>query len=120
MRKSGVVNVDELGEELILGAQNGRLTYLEKGSGVIPSDITSNLMSWGELDPQDMIEKNRPSISPSRSVVNNTVEINMNIAEVVHIDKVDQDNLPYLKKVVTKQLDSYMAKVNSAIKAKVR
>lgn len=120
LNKSGIVNVDELGEELILGAHNGRLTYLERDSGVIPADLTSNLMAWGELDPQYMIERNRPVVAPHNSIVNNTVELNMNIAEVVHVDHVDNNNIPDLTKAVQKQLDSYMSKVNSAIKAKVR
>lgn len=120
LKKSGIVNIDELGEELVLGAKNGRLTYLEKGSGVIPADITSNLMSWGELDPQDMLDRNRPTIAPHKSIVNNTVEINMQIAEVVHVDHVDHDTLPDLTKAVKKQMDSYMSQLNSAIKAKVR
>ena len=120
LKKSGLVNIDELGEELVIGAKNGRLTYLEKGSGVIPADITSNLMAWGALNPQDMLDRNRPSITPNKSVINNNVEINMNIAEVVHVDRVDHDTLPDLTKAVKKQMDSYMAQVNNAIKAKVR
>ena len=118
--KSGIVNIDELGEELVIGAHNGRLTYLEKGSGVIPADLTSNLMKWGELDPQDMLDRNRPSIMPSKSIINNEISINMNIAEVVHIDEVTNDTIPDLTKAVQKQMDSYMVKLNNAIKAKVR
>lgn len=120
LEKSGIVNVDELGEELILGAKNGRLTYLEKDSGIIPADITSNLMGWGELNPQAILDRNRPSIAASPSVVNNTTEINLNIKEVVHVDTVTNDTMPDLTKAIDKQLDSYMVKLNNAIKAKVR
>jgi hypothetical protein len=120
LEKSGIVNVDELGEELILGAKNGRLTYLEKDSGIIPADITSNLMGWGELNPQAILDRNRPSIGVSPSVVNNTTEINLNIKEVVHVDTVTNDTMPDLTKAIDKQLDSYMVKLNNAIKAKVR
>lgn len=120
LEKSGIVNVDELGEELILGAKNGRLTYLEKDSGIIPADITSNLMGWGELNPQAILDRNRPSVGVSPSVVNNTTEINLNIKEVVHVDTVTNDTIPDLTKAINKQLDSYMVKLNNAIKAKVR
>lgn len=119
LEKSGIVNIDELGEELILRAQNGRLTYMEKGSGVIPADLTSNLMAWGALDPQDILDRNRPAITAPH-IVNNEMSINMNIAEVVHIDEVTNDTIPDLTKAVQKQMDSYMTKLNNAIKAKVR
>ena len=119
LNKSGIVNVDELGEELILRAQNGRLTYMEKGSGVVPADLTSNLMEWGKLDPSDMLDRSRPAINAPH-VVNNEININMNIAEVVHIDEVTNDTIPDLTKAVQKQMDAYMLKVNNAIKAKVR
>lgn len=113
--KSGIVNIDELGEELVLGAKNGRLSYLEKGSSVIPADITSNLMSWGELDPQSMLDRSRPVINAPH-ITNNNIEIDMDIAEVVHIDRVDNNNLPDLTKAVEKQMDKYMKNINSQIR----
>lgn len=112
--------VDELGEELTLHAgPNGRLTYLEKGSGVIPADLTSNLMKWGNLDPSVMLDQNRPTITAPH-VVNNEMNITLDVAEIVHIDTVTQDTIPDLTKAVRKELDSYMLKVNNAIKSKVR
>ena len=120
LAKSGIVNIDELGDELLLRAQNGRLTYMEKGSGIVPADLTENLMGWGKLDPSIMLDQNRPAIAPNQSVVNTTMEVNMNIAEVVHIDSVNNDTIPDLTKAVRKEMDSYMLKVNNAIKAKVR
>lgn len=114
--KSDLYNLDELGEELIIRTHNGRITYLEKGSGVIPADLTSNLMKWGKLNPQDILDRNRPAITPSKSIVNNEININMNIAEVVHIDEVTNDTIPDLTKAVQKQMDSYMAKLNNSLK----
>lgn len=119
LNKSGIVNIDELGEELVLRAQNGRLTYMEKGSGVVPADLTSNLMEWGKLDPSTMLDQNRPSINVPH-IVNNEINIDMHIAEVVHIDHVDNDTLPDLTKAVRKEMDSYMLKVNNALRSKVR
>lgn len=112
--------IDELGEELVLHASGGRLAYLTKGSAVIPHNISENLMKLGSMDPQEMLDRNRPQISPSKSVVNTTMEINMNIAEVVHIDSVSNDTIPDLTKAVRKEMDTYMIKLNNAIKSKVR
>lgn len=111
--------IDELGEELVMHASGGKLTFLSKGSAVIPHDISENLMTLGSIDPQDMLDRNRPQIT-SPHIVNNEININMNIAEVVHVDTVNNDTLPDLTKVVQKQMDSYMSRLNNAIKAKVR
>ena len=113
--------VDEMGlEELVMHAgPNGRLQYLTKGSTVIPHDITENLMQLGQLDPATMIEQNRPTIGASH-IVNNEISITMDIAEVVHIDKVTNDTIPDLTKAVQKQMDSYMSKLNNTIRSKVR
>ena len=113
--------IDEMGlEELVMHAgPDGRLQYLSKGSAVIPHDITKNLMEIGQLDPSMMIDQNRPAIG-AYHVVNNEISITMDIAEVVHIDKVTNDTIPDLTKAVQKQMDSYMSKLNNAIKSKVR
>ena len=115
LNKSGLITVDELGEELVLGAHNGRITYAEKGTGIIPADITSNLMSWGELNPQEMLERNRPTITTSH-IANNEINISMDIAEVVHIDKVTNDTIPNLTKAIEKQMDAYVVKLNNSLK----
>lgn len=111
--------IDELGEELVLGAKNGRLAYLSKGSGVIPADLTSNLMEWGELDPSMMLDQNRPVINNSY-VTNNNLELNMNFGEVVHIDTVTNDTIPNLTKAIDKQLDKYMRGLNAEIRKYAR
>ena len=54
---AGLSFVDELGEELIIRPPSqGRLTYLEKGAGVIPADITKNLWKIGQ-NPNDFFQK---------------------------------------------------------------
>lgn len=111
--------IDELGEELqLVPGKNGRLEYIKKGTGIVPADLTRKLMDIA-MDPQDMLDKNRPSIGAPH-IVNNEININMDIAEVVHIDRVDHDTLPDLTKAVKKEMDSYMLKVNNAIRSKVR
>lgn len=53
----GLSFVDELGEELIIRPPSqGRLTYLEKGAGVIPADITKNLWKIGQ-NPNDFFQE---------------------------------------------------------------
>ena len=111
--------IDELGEELVIRPSNGRMTFMEKGTGVVPADLTSNLMGWGELDPSIMLERNKPVISATH-ITNNNMEVNMEIAEVVHVDHVDSNNLPDLTKAVEKQLDKYMKQLNGQIRKYAR
>ena len=53
---TGFSFVDELGEELIVRPPSqGRLTYLEKGTGIIPANITKNLWKMGQ-NPHEFFE----------------------------------------------------------------
>lgn len=120
LKEAGIVNIDELGEELILRAQNGRLTYMEKGSGIVPADLTANLMEWGKLDPQDMLERNRPSIELSPEVHNTEIHIDNSIAELIHIDNCSTENLPDVKKIVDEALEKHTQKLNNALRKYAR
>lgn len=119
-QESQLALIDELGEELVLRPHNGRLSFMEKGTSVIPADLTENLMEWGELDPSVMLERNRPEIKLHPEVHNTEVNITMDIAEVVHVDRVDNENMPDLTKAVEKQLDKYMKNLNNQIRRYVR
>lgn len=50
--RPGMANVDEHGSELVLrNPPSGRMTYMEKGDGVVPANLTKNLMEWGKFNP---------------------------------------------------------------------
>lgn len=49
--------IDEVGEELVVRPSRGRNVFLEKGSGVIPADVTKTLWEMG-LDPQGFFAEN--------------------------------------------------------------
>jgi hypothetical protein len=53
-------------------------------------------------------------------VTTNNISIEMNIDEVVHVDKVEKDTLPDLAKTIEKQMDKYMKNINQALYGKVR
>lgn len=112
--------IDELGEELVLRAQNGRLTYLEKGSGVVPADLTENLMSWGQLDPRIMIDQNRPSVGVHPEIHNTQIQIDNSIAELIHIDHCDQSTLPDVEKIVNNALEKHTQKLNNSLRKYTR
>ena len=58
--KSAIYNVNELGDELIVPPK-GNFDYLKKGTGVIPANLTKNLMDWGKFNPSNFALNNQPS-----------------------------------------------------------
>lgn len=110
--------VDELGEELIIRPQNGRLTFMEKGTGVVPADLTSNLMEWGTLDPQEMLNRNRPSIGMSPSVVNNTMEIKVDasVGTLLSVENFNGDDPAAVAKMINQALEKHTKNLNNSLK----
>lgn len=112
--------IDELGDELLIRAHNGRLTYMEKGTGIIPEDLTSNLMGWGKLDPSIMLDQNRPQVGVHPEVHNTQIQIDNSIAELIHIDHCDQSTLPDVEKIVNKALEQHTQKLNQSLRKYAR
>ena len=108
--------IDELGEELqLVPGANGRLEYIKKGTGIVPADLTARLMSLA-MNPQEMIDRNRPQIAPSKSIVNNEMSIDASVGTLIHVDHLDGNNPDEVIKLVDKAWDKKMQGLNSAIK----
>lgn len=118
--KSGIINVDELGEELVLRAHNGRLTYMEKGSGVIPADLTANLMEWGRLDPSIMLDSNRPKVNVHPEIRNTEIKLDCSVGTLLHIDEFNGDNPEDIAKLVAKEFDKHTKNLNNALRKYAR
>ena len=113
--------IDELGEELVLRAgANGRLEYMTKGTGVVPADLTSNLMEWGELNPQEALDRSRPSIGVSPDIHNTEINLDCSIGELIHIDKCDQGTLPDVEKIAHKAVEQHIQKINQSLRKYTR
>ena len=111
--------IDELGEELqLIPDKNGRLSYMKKGTGIVPADLTTNLMGWGKLDPSIMLDQNRPQIGVSPSVVNNTTEIHIDasVGELLHVEHIDGNNPTEISKIVDKAWDKHMKELNAHVR----
>ena len=118
--KDQIAMLDELGEELVLNAgPNGRLQFLSKGSGVVPSDLTERLMEWGELDPTQVLNNSKPQASMP-GITTNNIDLSLNIAEVIHIEHADNNSIPNITKAVQDQMDKYMANINKKLYNRVR
>ena len=108
--------IDEIGEELILvPGPNGTLSHMVKGTGIVPADITKNLMALGQLDPTEMLKRSTPRIGAPH-ITNTEINLSMDIGSVVNIEHVDHDTIPDLTKAVEKQMDKYMKNLNQQIR----
>ncbi len=109
--------VDELGPELIMHADptTGRLQYLTKGSSVVPSDLSANLVEWGKLNP-DMLKVGGGA---NINMISNAVtkpELNFSFDSLVHVDNCSQDTLKDLEKMVDGKINQFSKQLNYAIK----
>lgn len=75
--KSAFYNVNELGDELIVPPR-GNFDYLKKGTGVIPANLTKNLMDWGKFNPSTFMGSRTSNVNTdnSISIQNLTVQSN--------------------------------------------
>lgn len=76
----GPINIDEIGKELLVKPSSGRLVDLEYGTGIIPHNITENLMKWGVLNPEMLtnnanFESNLTNLDQSLKVNIDTVKL---------------------------------------------
>ena len=109
--------VDEFGPELIMHADptTGRLQYLTKGSSVVPSEISANLVEWGKLNPNMMQTGGGANLNMISNAVTKP-EFNLSFEALVKADKIDQDTLPEVKKFVQQEINSLVKQMNYAIK----
>ena len=112
--------IDELGEELVLHAgPNGRLEYLTKGSGVLTSDMTERLMNLA-MNPQDMLDRNRPSVGVSPEVHNTEINLNIQYGDMLKIENFKGDNPEEIAKIVAKEFEKHTAQLNQSLRKYVR
>lgn len=114
-------NLDDLGEELTMCiGPNGSLQFLPKGATPMATGTIDSLMDLTQLDPTDILNRSRPSIGVSPSVVSttNNISVDMSIAEVVHIDHADNSSIPDITKAVKTQMDNYMRDLNNKLRRK--
>ena len=107
---------DELGDELVLvpGA-NGNLSFMRKGTSVVPADITANLVEWGKLNPDTMKVGGGANINMISNAVNKP-ELNFAFDSLVHVDNCSQDTLKDLEKMVDTKINQFTKRLNYSLK----
>ena len=112
--------LDELGEELqIVPNSSGRLDYVKKGTGIIPADMTERLMNLA-MNPQDMLDRSRPTVGISPEVHNTEINLNIQYGDMLKIENFKGDNPDEIAKIVAKQFEKHTKDLNSALRKYVR
>ena len=106
-----------LGDELVLvPTAQGNLSYMRKGTSVVPAAITENLVEWGKLDPTMM---SIGDMSGGIQMMSNYVskpELNISFDSLVHVDHCDEGTLKDLEKMVDTKINQFSKQMNYAIK----
>ena len=109
---------DELGDELVLvpGA-NGNLSFMRKGTSVVPADITANLIEWGKLNPDMLKIGGGANINMISNAINKP-EFNFDVENFLKVERVDKDTLPELERMMDKKIDNLVKQMNYALRGK--
>ena len=112
-----ITDEPQFGDELVLvPTSQGNLSYMRKGTSVVPADITKNLVEWGQLDP-NMITSS--GVGANINIINSAVnkpEIKLDIENFLRCDNVSQDALPELEKFVNEKMNNLVKQLNYGLK----
>jgi chromosome segregation ATPase len=105
----------QFGDELVLvPGKDGNLSFMRKGTGVVPADMTQKLMELAQIPTADLMHKNLTAVVPN--ITKNDFKNEFNFESLVHVDTVDSDTLPKLEKMVDKKIDDFSKALNYSLK----
>jgi hypothetical protein len=113
-----ITDEPQFGDELVLvPGKDGNLSFMRKGTGVVPADLTANLMEWGQFTPDSMNLGGGVNVNMINNAVNKP-EFNFSFDALVKAERIDENTLPEVKKFVQQEINSLVKQMNYAIKGK--
>lgn len=113
-----ITDEPRFGDELVLvPGKDGNLSYMRKGTGVVPADLTANLMEWGQFTPDAMNLGGGVNVNMINNAVNKP-EFNFTFDALVKAENITEETLPAVKKLVTQELNRFTKELNYALKGK--
>ena len=113
-----ITDEPQFGDELILvPGKDGNLSFMRKGTGVVPADLTANLMEWGRFTPDSMNLGGGVNVNMINNAVNKP-EFNFTFDALVKAERIDENTLPEVKKFVQQEINNLVRQMNYAIKGK--
>lgn len=113
-----ITDEPQFGDELVLvPGKDGNLSFMRKGTGVVPADLTANLMEWGQFTPDSMNLGGGINVNMINNAVNKP-EFNFAFDALVKAENITEETLPAVKKLVTQELNRFTKELNYALKGK--
>lgn len=110
-----ITDEPQFGDELVLvPGKDGNLSFVRKGTGIVPADMTQKLVELAQIPTSDLMNKNLTAIVPN--ITKNDFKNEFNFESLVHVDTVDSDTLPKLEKMVDKKIDDFSKALNYSLK----
>lgn len=110
-----ITDEPQFGDELVLvPGKDGNLSFMRKGTGVVPADMTQKLFELAQIPTSDLMNKSLTAIVPN--ITKNDFKNEFNFESLVHVDTVDSDTLPKLEKMVDKKIDDFSRALNYSLK----
>lgn len=110
-----ITDEPQFGDELVLvPGKDGNLSFMRKGTGVVPADMTQKLFELAQIPTSDLMSKNLTAVVPN--ITKNDFKNEFNFESLVHVDTVDSDTLPKLEKMVDKKIDDFSKALNYSLK----
>lgn len=110
-----ITDEPQWGDELTLvPGKDGNLSFMRKGTGVVPAKLTERIMELAMQNPSDMSGTIvKPIVSDIKT---NTNAINVNFEALVKADNITNDVLPEVEKIVSRQLDKFTRSLNYSLR----
>lgn len=111
-----ITDEPRFGDELVLvPGKDGNLSFMRKGTSVVPAEITTNLMEWGQFTPDAMSLGGGVNVN----MINNSVmkpQYDLSFDSLVHVDNCSQETLKDLEKMVDNKINKFSKELNYSIK----
>ena len=114
-----ITDEPQFGDELTLvPTKQGNLSYMRKGTSVVPAAITEELLKLADIGVDGLTMPKFDS-GINLNIVNNAInkpELNIDIENFLRCDNVNHDTMPELEKFVDKKMNDFMKQLNYAIR----
>lgn len=110
-----ITDEPKFGDELVLvPGKDGNLSFMRKGTGVVPADMTEKLWELAQIPTSDLMRKNITAIVPD--ITKNDIKNEFNFDSLVHVDYCDQNTLKDLEKMVDTKINDFSKQMNYSLK----
>ena len=112
-----ITDEPQFGDELTLvPTKQGNLSYMRKGTSVVPAAITEELLKLADIGVDGLT---MPKFDSGINIVTNAIskpEFNFSFDSMVHVDHCDEGTIKDLEKMVDTKINQFTRQMNYAIR----